>query len=202
MKFYENTYYHIYNRTNNEEALFRSEENYLYFLKKYRYYITEYLDTIGYCLMPTHFHFLVRVREVEEKPSEGLQPSEGSNSHSIIISRRIGTLLNSYSQAFNKMWNRHGNLFNQKTNAKPVPSDRYLITLLTYIHQNPFRRGLVKMAEEWIFSSYQDYIDLRNGTLPSKDMILGMIKKEELREMTEKIILNEPSEGYETFGRL
>ena len=66
MKFYENTYYHIYNRTNNEEALFRSEENYLYFLKKYRFYIEEYLETVGYCLMPTHFHFLVRVREIQE----------------------------------------------------------------------------------------------------------------------------------------
>ena len=55
------------------------------------------------------------------------------------------------------------------------------------------RNGLVKRAEEWLFSSYQDYIDLRNGTLPSKDMILGMIKKDELREMTKKIILIEPS---------
>jgi transcriptional regulator of heat shock response len=105
MKFYENTYYHLYNRTNNEEALFRSEENYLFFLKKYPYYLDDYLETIGYCLMPTHFHFLVKVRELQ--PSEGLEPSEGLS----IINRKIGTLLNSYTQAFNKMWSRHGNLF-------------------------------------------------------------------------------------------
>jgi len=80
MQFYENTYYHLYNRTNNEEALFRSMENYLYFLKKYRYYLDDYLETVGYCLMPTHFHSLVRVKEFNEhlsKPSEGLEPSEG-----------------------------------------------------------------------------------------------------------------------------
>jgi putative transposase len=198
MKFYENTYYHIYNRTNNEEALFRSRDNYLYFLKKYRYYLEDFFETIGYCLMPTHFHFLVRVREFDQpsegeetfgrvrngrKPSEGSQPSEGSNS--LLISKRIGTLLNSYSQAFNKMWNRHGNLFNQKTKAKPVASDCYLITLLAYIHQNPVRSGLVSNAAEWEFSSYQDYIDMRSGTLPSKNMILSMIRKEELKEMTE-----------------
>ena len=185
MKFYEDIYYHLYNRTNNEEALFRSEENYLYFLKKYRYYLGEYLETVGYCLMPTHFHFLVRVKPFS-KPSEGFKPSEGSNS--LMISRKVGTLLNSYSQAFNKMWNRHGNLFNQKTNAKPVPSDRYLITLLTYIHQNPVRSKLVDRAEEWIFSSYRDYIDIRDGSLPSKELILGMIKKEELREITKTMI--------------
>ena len=34
MQFIENTYYHLYNRTNNEESLFRSVDNYLYFLKK------------------------------------------------------------------------------------------------------------------------------------------------------------------------
>jgi REP element-mobilizing transposase RayT len=181
MTYYENQYYHIYNRTNNEEALFRSEENYLFFLKKYRYYLDDYLDTIGYCLMPTHFHFLVRVKRIE--PSEGLKPSEG------LINRRIGTLLNSYAQAFNKMWDRHGNLFNQKTKAKPVSSDSYLITLLTYIHQNPIRSGLVKKAEEWLFSSYQDYIDLRKGTLPNKELILSMIKKEELKEFTETRLL-------------
>lgn len=82
------------------------------------------------------------------------------------------------------MWHRHGNLFNQKTNAKPVPNDSYLITLLTYIHQNPIRSELVEKAEEWKFSSYQDYIDLRNGNLPNKEIILGIISKDELREMT------------------
>lgn len=135
--------------------------------------------------MPTHFHFLVRVKELD-KPSEGLEePSEGL----IIINKKIGTLLNSYTQAFNKMWNRHGNLFNQKTKAKPVASDSYLITLLTYIHQNPIRSGLVEKAQDWKFSSYTDYIDLRNGTLPSKEFILGVIKKNELKELTERKLI-------------
>jgi putative transposase len=185
MKFYENTYYHLYNRTNNEEALFRSEENYLYFLKKYRYYLEKYIETIGYCLMPTHFHFLVRVRERTNYSSDDF---ESSDEYSLAISKQIGILLRSYTRAFNKMWSRHGNLFNQKSNAKPVPSDRYLITLLTYIHQNPVRNSLVEKAEEWKFSSYQEYIDMRNGTLPSRELILGMIKKDELRVMTDTLI--------------
>ncbi len=56
--------------------------------------------------------------------------------------------------------------------------------MLTYIHQNPVRSKLVDKAEDWKFSSYQDYIEIRNGTLPSKDLILAMIKKEKLKEMT------------------
>ncbi len=202
MKFYENTYYHLFSRTNNEEALFRSEENYLYFLKKYRYYLDDYLDTIGYCLMPTHFHFLVRVKEKSKRwtppvrwsPSEVLSEESGCGSYlqgelSRVISDIIGILLSSYTKAINKRYNRHGSLFQKHTKAKPVPSDRYLITLLTYIHQNPVRSGLVEKAEEWKYSSYQDYIDLRNGTLPNKKFILGMIKKEELKNITNKSLI-------------
>lgn len=174
MNFYEDTYYHLYNKTNNKEVLFRSEENYIFFLKKYRLYLDEYLETIGYCLMPTHFHFLVKV-----KPN---RPEIELN----IINKKVGTLLNSYAQAYNKMWERKGNLFNQKTNAKVVDSDKYLITLLTYIHQNPIRAKLISKAEEWKFSSYKDYINLRKGTLPSKKLILSMINSKEIKEFTEK----------------
>ncbi len=205
MKFYEGTYYHLYNRTNNEEPLFRSEENYLYFLKKYRYYLEDYLETVGYCLMPTHFHFLVRVRSLKDVSHFGSVAHLESEVHgkdvphlegvahlenhlSAKISSQIKTLLSSYTKAINKRFGRHGSLFQQNTNAKPVPSDRYLITLLTYIHQNPIRSKLVDKAEEWKYSSYQDYIDIRKGTLPSKDLILGMIKKDELREMTKILI--------------
>ena len=113
-----------------------------------------------------------------------------SDEYSLEISKQIGILLRSFTRAFNKLWNRHGNLFNQKTNAKPVTNDRYLITLLTYIHQNPIRSGLTEKAEEWKYSSYQDYIDLRNGTLPKKDVIMDMIRKNELKELTEMKILN------------
>ena len=186
MQFYENQYYHLYNRTNNEEALFRSDENYLYFMKKYRFYLDDYLDTIGYCLMPTHFHFLVRVKSQANSSDD----FKSSDEYSLLISKQIGILLRSYTRAFNKMWERHGNLFNQKTNAKPVSNDRYLITLLTYIHQNPMRSGLSEKAFEWKYSSYQDYIDLRNGNLPKKDVILSMIRKEELIHFTENKILN------------
>ncbi len=105
-----------------------------------------------------------------------------------MISDKIGILLSSYTKAINKRYGRHGSLFQNHSNAKPVPYDRYLITLLTYIHQNPVRSKLVDKAEDWKYSSYQDYIDIRNGTLPKKELILSMIKKEELREITEILI--------------
>ncbi len=59
-------YYHIYNRANGNENLFRERENYRYFLKQWEKCIPDVADTLAYCLMPNHFHFLIRTKgEVE-----------------------------------------------------------------------------------------------------------------------------------------
>ena len=55
-------YYHIYNRGNNGETLFREQRNYPYFLKLYTKYIEPVAETYAYCLLKNHFHFLVRIK--------------------------------------------------------------------------------------------------------------------------------------------
>ncbi|MEY3368323.1 MAG: hypothetical protein RI973_1478, partial [Bacteroidota bacterium] len=52
--------YHIFNRGNNEENLFPEARNYPYFLKKYREYVAPIADTYAWCLMPNHFHVMLR----------------------------------------------------------------------------------------------------------------------------------------------
>ena len=56
-------YYHIYNRGNNGETLFREERNYRYFLNLYAKYIEPVAETFAYCLLKNHFHFLVHVKD-------------------------------------------------------------------------------------------------------------------------------------------
>ncbi len=58
--------YHIYNRANGNESLFFREDNYLYFLEKYKEYISPVAETFCYCLMPNHFHFLIRIKSENE----------------------------------------------------------------------------------------------------------------------------------------
>ncbi len=77
-RFSENGIYHIYNRTNNREALFLSSDNYLFFLRKYEYYRSGILDTFSWCLLPNHFHLLVRV-----KTEEAIYKYVESKEHSI-----------------------------------------------------------------------------------------------------------------------
>ncbi len=54
-------YYHIFNRGNNRENIFYNQENYRYFLQKYDQYLSRYLDTFCFCLLPNHFRFLARI---------------------------------------------------------------------------------------------------------------------------------------------
>lgn len=57
--------YHVFNRGNNRENLFREERNYRFFMDLYRKYIVPTATTYAYCLMPNHFHFLLKIREAD-----------------------------------------------------------------------------------------------------------------------------------------
>ena len=155
----KDNYYHLYNRSINEEKQFYNRENYIYFLKKYNK-LVNLVNTLAYCLMPTHFHFLIKVTIQENN----------------ILKRAVGDMLSGYAKAINKQQNRHGSLFEQHTKAKAIKSQKQLIALVHYIHQNPIRSKLVKKLEDWEFSSYRDYIRVREGKLPAKEEILSQYK--------------------------
>ena len=180
MQIYPETYYHIYNRTNNNEQLFKSGENYLYFLHKYRQHLKPLVETLAYCLMPTHFHFLVYIK----------------SQNTDLICRKIGIWLSSYTKAINNAYQRHGSLFQRHTKAKAIEDESYLLTLVTYIHQNPVRKELVTKLEDWPFSSYTDYIGIRQGSLPNCEIIKSRFDStEDFKDFSEKLI-SEIDERY------
>lgn len=166
-------YFHLYNRSNDNEVIFKAPENYGFFLKKYRHFLDDSLKTLAYCLMPTHFHCLVYV-----KTNEIVQ-----------LKQNIGRMLSSYTKAINKRYKRYGSLFQQHSKAKHVDNERYLLQLALYIHQNPLRARLVTRQEDWIFSSYRDYVGLRAGTLPKQQLILNHFKnREAFQKFSEQIL--------------
>lgn len=152
-------YYHVYNRAIGDDVLFKNDRNYYYFLKLSNDKLIDCLDFISYCLMPNHFHFLVRVKsrdiliQVFSK-DESIDDKELSD----LISRRIGNVCNSYAQAFNKENKRMGSLFIGRFKRTKITSDNYLRNLIIYIHSNPLNAGLVRRIEVWKFSSYRAII--------------------------------------------
>lgn len=164
MHFEPENLYHIYNRGNNQQTIFHSRENYLYFLNKVHKYISPRCAILAWCLMPNHFHFLVHTDEDSCMP---LAKAVIQTQH---LTEGIRLLLSSYSKGINKQRQKTGNLFQQKTKAKCIDDDEknYDITAFHYIHQNSIRAGLVQKIEEYEFSSFPDYIKIRNGSLCNK----------------------------------
>jgi hypothetical protein len=69
-------FYNILNRGNNSEKIFFKRENYEFFLRRYTEYVSDCIDTYAFCLMPNHFHFLVRVKEKALHPNtKALHPN-------------------------------------------------------------------------------------------------------------------------------
>ena len=179
MHFEPDAIYHIYNRSN--EVVFYSRNNYLFFLSKIQKLIVPVCDILAWVLMPNHFHLLIRATE-----NSCINVSEKHRPDTQLLSKNIGVVLSSYTQAINTQEKRRGNLFAHKTKSKmlneeylnlPINSNNlninqpdYLTTCFLYIHQNPVIAGLVTILEDWEFSSFRDFAGLRNGKLVNKKL--------------------------------
>lgn len=154
------TYYYIYNHANGDDNLFREERNYHYFLKKYSQYIDPVAETAAWCLMPNHFHLLVKIKNGEEIAST--YPKFGtldkSTDKSNFISKRFGNFFSSYTQSFNKVYDRRGSLFLKNFKRKEITDEDYLRNLVLYIHLNPVHHGFCKDIGEWKWTSYDSFI--------------------------------------------
>ena len=176
--------YHLYNRGNNRQKIFFNKENYLFFLRKVRKHLSPHCNILAYCLMPNHFHFMIHANANSEKTVKY------GNGYANIFSENLRIMLSSYTQAINKQENRTGSLFQQNSKLKALndifygkiskpDAIGYDYYCFHYIHNNPVAAGLTKNKEDWEFSSYRDYIGLRNGSLINKSLALKTISLED-----------------------
>jgi len=147
-------YYHLFNRGARRMTIFREERNYTFVLWRIRKYCTAFsLTLIAYCLMPNHYHFLVR--QNKDVPA-GLLPQR---------------VFNSYSKAYNKLYQHSGTLFEGRFRAIPVDDDIYLRNLCRYIHANPVKDGIIRQLDAWPFSNYLEWIGKRDGKLVDHNFV-------------------------------
>ena len=161
-----NAYYHIYNRGNNREDIFIQDENYRFFLQRYLQYIEPIAFTYAYCLLPNHFHFLVRIRNVEEQigaetniisireENVADQDKTGKLIEGLDPSRQFSNLFNAYAKSINKAYDHTGSLFEGRFKRVQVDSQEQLLHLIVYIHRNPEKHGIVDDFRDWPYSSY------------------------------------------------
>ena len=182
----EGGYYHLYNRGVEKKNIFLDDRDYkvfLYFLKQYlsppapmgNFLATtgvtpvrprpiktlhDLVDLLAYCLMPNHFHLLVR-----QKTRDGITK----------LMNRIGT---NYVMYFNKRYERVGHLFQGVYKAVLVKSDEQLLHLSRYIHLNPLKLGTRNFEKsiDYPYSSYEDYLGKRETKWIKTEEILSYFK--------------------------
>ncbi len=135
-------YFHIFNCGNNREKIFFEERNYSFFLRLYERHILPVADTFAWCLMPNHFHFLVRIKSENEMPA-GATPAQS-----------FSNLFNAYAKAINKAQNRTGSVFERQYHRIAVTTDEYLQRLVLYIHYNPQKHHHANNYSSWKWSSF------------------------------------------------
>jgi len=164
--------YHVYNHSIEEMKIFTNDNEYKRFINAIRFYqikdpqikFSDFIDTssnsfvnaktdwgrfdkkdkivkvIAYCVMPTHFHLLLSQLTDKGIPSF------------------VNNLLNGYARYFNIKYERKGPLWQGPTKKIVINSDLYLLHLTRYIHLNPVTAYLVNKPEDWLASSYNEYL--------------------------------------------
>lgn len=114
---------------------------------------------LAYCLMGNHFHLALRVSQVP-------------------LSRTMQRLLTRYAIAFNAQTERTGHLFQARFKASLCTRDRYLISLVRYIHHNPVRAGIALHPCDWHWSSYNAYSGRRQPVQIDSDPAMAAVSGE------------------------
>ncbi len=159
-KFTTDLYYHIYNRGTEKRQIFLENGDLFRFIISLRKYKQDLVDIICYVLMSNHYHLLLR-----QIKDDG-------------ISKFMHRLTVSYAKFFNEKYHRNGVLFQGKFKDVEIKNEGQLVHLSTYIHINPVKDrddlnidNKIYSLGSYSWSSYQDYVRLRNGTLINKQII-------------------------------
>jgi putative transposase len=139
-------YVHYYNRGVNKDIIFFSPLQYEFLIQTlYRFLPNYRLELIAYCLMPNHYHILLRHDDLKEG------------------SKYIQRVFNTFTQAVNHQVSRVGTLFQGNVKKRFVEDDGYLAAVIMYIHLNPVKSGLCNNPEEWLYSDYREWIGLKSS---------------------------------------
>jgi REP element-mobilizing transposase RayT len=150
------------------------EENYRFFLQLLKKYIPSVADVYSYCLLPNHFHLVIRTKEEADLP---LLIRNGSRK----LSQPFSNLFNAYAKAFNKKYNRRGSLFQTHPKHVEIDNNAYLCEAILYVNTNAGHHNIAE-PEQYPHSSYHALISSSKTMLAREKVIELFGSKEELEE--------------------
>ena len=187
-----NCSYHIFNHANGFENIFTVDDNYRFYLDKYQQYILPIAETYAYCLLPNHFHLVVRIRrrEVLEEVFRNFKSTNFSkfpnlekvevtdNMIEYYISKQFANLFSCYTQSFNKVNKRRGSLFLKNFRREPIENKAYFLNAVIYTHRNPVHHAFCDRYTDWSYTSFCE-IKERNSQMIEVEKLLRMFGGQE-----------------------
>lgn len=137
-KFSESGFYHIFARGVGRMLLFEDGDDYRFFSSMLSRYGAQAPEVHAWCLMPNHYHLLVR---------GGMEE----------IAQFMARLNTQYAAHFNERHGHVGHVFQGRYGSQPIGSERQLLATIRYIHRNPLGGGLSSTCE-YPWSSFPMYL--------------------------------------------
>jgi REP-associated tyrosine transposase len=135
------TWYHVLNRGNRREAVFHKPADYDAFVSTMvDAQVRLSVDILGFCLMPNHFHIVMRTR------------ADGD------LGRWVQWLLMAHARRYHRHYNTTGHVWEGRFKAFPIQDDDHLVSVLRYVERNALRAELVARAEDWKWSSVAGWL--------------------------------------------
>jgi putative transposase len=135
------TWYHVLNRGNRREVVFHKPADYDAFVKAINdAHVRLPVDILGYCLMPNHFHLVIRTH------------ADGD------LGRWVQWLLMAHARRYHRHYRTSGHVWQGRFKAFPVQDDDHLVGVLRYVERNALRAELVARAEDWKWSSLPGWL--------------------------------------------
>jgi len=172
-------FYHIYNRACGFEKLFLSDYNYRFFLERFTDDLKGYVFLYAYCLMPNHFHFLVKTVNLPNAEDPGK-----------VYSKKFKNFFISYAKSFNRFNKRKGTLFSQNFKKKEINTMEYLRSVTLYIHQNPVKHDYVNKIDKLKYSSYNEIISGNTVYCQKNSEMIEWFSSLEILKFCHKIKVN------------
>ncbi len=194
-----NEIYHVYNRGVEKRPIFLNKREYDRFIQIINYYrfancpvkfskfkvlpaeekdnilkklkgeSNVLVDIYAFCLMPNHFHFLLK--QLTDKG----------------ISKFIGKITNGFSHYFNIRHGRSGHLFQGNFGAVRIEDNEQFIHTSRYIHLNPVTSYLIELKDlnSYLYSSYPEYMGELVGFTNTKEVLANFKNVDEYKKFTE-----------------
>ncbi|SHJ86231.1 REP element-mobilizing transposase RayT [Dethiosulfatibacter aminovorans DSM 17477] len=159
--------YHIVQRGNNREYIFRKKEDKVMLLEVFLKYRDVYgYKILGYAIMDNHYHVIMKTDQV----------------YISSVMHRINT---EFAKTYNRIKKRTGHVYEKRYKGILVKDDSYLLSLLRYVHQNPVKARMCRTVSDYRWTSDSSYRRNKGDGLVSIDLILDMFAADRRRALAE-----------------